>query len=195
MVPDNNYWNDRWKRGETGWDLGGVSPPLKHIIDQLTDNDCRILIPGCGNGYEAGYLLDQGFTNITVIDIALLPTEKLKAQYAAFLGKQLTVLHQDFFTLAVEYDLILEQTFFCALDPLLRPAYVQQMKKLLRTGGRLAGVLFNKIFDKAGPPFGGSKAEYLVLFSKDFEILRMESSLHSVAPRAGTELVVEMRRI
>jgi hypothetical protein len=34
------------------------------------NKDIAILIPGCGNTYEAAYLLEQGFTNVTVIDIA-----------------------------------------------------------------------------------------------------------------------------
>ncbi len=188
MDLENNYWNDRWKRDETGWDLGEVSPPLKVFIDQLTDKDSRILVPGCGNAYEAGYLLASGFTHVTVVDISQVATERLKKRYAAFIGKQLTVLHQDFFTLDGRYDLVIEQTFFCALDPSLRPAYVQQMKKLLQPAGQLAGLLFNIEFEKAGPPFGGSAAEYRRLFSDDFTIISLELSPHSATPRAGTEL-------
>jgi hypothetical protein len=48
------------RSNETGWDLGQVSPPLKAYIDQLTDKNLRILIPGCGNSYEAEYLLEKG---------------------------------------------------------------------------------------------------------------------------------------
>jgi hypothetical protein len=48
-----------------------VSPPIKAYIDTLKNKDIAILIPGCGNTYEAAYLLlEQGFTNVTVIDIA-----------------------------------------------------------------------------------------------------------------------------
>jgi hypothetical protein len=47
----------------------GISQ-LKKYIDTLKDKDIAILIPGCGNTYEAAYLLEQGFTNVTVIDIA-----------------------------------------------------------------------------------------------------------------------------
>ena len=64
------YWNNQYVASETGWDLGEVSPPLKAYIDQLTNKNLRILIPGCGNTYEAEYLLQQEYTDITVIDIA-----------------------------------------------------------------------------------------------------------------------------
>ena len=71
------YWNNQYEADATGWDLGTVSPPLKEYIDQLTNKDLRILIPGCGNTYEADYLLQKGFTNITVIDIAPALVAKL----------------------------------------------------------------------------------------------------------------------
>ncbi len=190
---DRDYWNKRWNRDETNWDLGSVSPSLKMFIDQIKNKDCRILIPGCGNGYEAGYLLNHGFTNITMVDIASVPVENVKALYATYLGNELTVLQQDFFTLEGQYDLIIEQTFFCALPRSKRPAYVQQMKKLLQPSGELAGLLFNIEFDKEGPPFGGSAAEYRALFSPDFTILQMAVTLYSAAPRAGTELFFHLR--
>ena len=66
------YWSNRYDTDDTGWDLGQVSPPIKAYLDQLENKNLRILIPGCGNTYEAEYLLQSGFTNITVIDIAPL---------------------------------------------------------------------------------------------------------------------------
>ncbi|MDO8993629.1 MAG: SAM-dependent methyltransferase, partial [Daejeonella sp.] len=55
MTLDSNlnesFWNERYRLNDTGWDLGHVSPPLKTYIDQLTDKNLRILIPGCGNSY------------------------------------------------------------------------------------------------------------------------------------------------
>ena len=67
---DQAYWDAQYKAKATGWDLGQVSPPLQDYIDTLENKNSSILIPGCGNTYEAEYLLQKGFTNITVIDIA-----------------------------------------------------------------------------------------------------------------------------
>ena len=72
-----DYWEERYKLHDTGWDMGEVSPPLKAYFDQLTNKDVAILIPGCGNSYEAEYLVQQGFTKVTVIDIAEGPVERL----------------------------------------------------------------------------------------------------------------------
>ena len=54
---------------------------MKKYIDQKLNKDLAILIPGAGNSYEAIYLMEQGFTNITVIDIAPTVIQLLKEKY------------------------------------------------------------------------------------------------------------------
>jgi SAM-dependent methyltransferase len=180
------FWNNRYLTQQTGWDLGTVSPPLKAYAGQLARQDLRILIPGCGNSYEAEYLLQQGFTQITLLDIAPALVEALQQKFA---GKpQVKVLLEDYFSHQDVYDLVLEQTFFCALDPALRPAYARKTAELLAPDGKLAGVLFNREFDRPGPPFGGSREEYEKLFSPFFRIKTLETCYNSARPRQGTEL-------
>jgi len=185
-----DYWNDQYIANTTGWDLGQVSPPLKAYIDQLTSKDLKILIPGCGNSYEAEYLLKMGFTNVSLIDIAPELVERLKSKFKS--DPHINIILGDFFNHEGEYDLILEQTFFCALNPDLRKDYVRQMKKLLKQGGKLAGLLFVKEFEKVGPPFGGSKQEYELLFRNDFALKVFEPCINSFDKRAGSELFVVM---
>jgi len=177
------YWEKRYQQQKTGWDIGKPSTPLATFIDGIENKDDSILIPGCGNSYEAEYIVQQGFTNLTVIDIAPSPVERLKEK----IDGKARVLLEDFFQHKGSYDFILEQTFFCALDPLLRPAYVKKMSELLKNKGKLVGVLFNKQFE-TNPPFGGSKKKYEELFSKHLQLLKMEECYNSIAPREGTEL-------
>ncbi len=184
---DKNYWNNRYSSNETGWDIGAVSTPLKEYINQLADKNSSILIPGCGNGYEAEYLLQKGFTNITLIDIAPAAADSLKLKLKEYVGKQLHIICGDFFELKETFDLIIEQTFFCALQHVLRNDYVNKMADLLKPGGKLVGVLFNRSFD-GGPPFGGSKEEYQALFAQKFNRIKMDDCYNSIAARAGTEL-------
>ena len=54
-----SYWNKQYESNTTGWDLGEVSPPIKAYIDQIENKNCRILIPGCGNTYEAWCILTR----------------------------------------------------------------------------------------------------------------------------------------
>lgn len=190
---DANYWDTRYREQQTGWDIGSTSTPLKEYIDQLTDVNQAILVPGCGNGYEVEYLLQKGFTNITVIDLAPMLTCKLADRLERWNGKELTILTGNFFDHSGSYDLILEQTFFCALDPSLRKNYVEAMYRLLKPGGRLAGVLFNREFPE-GPPFGGSLQEYETLFSPSFTKKSMEPCYNSIPARKGTELFIRLEK-
>ena len=186
---DAGYWNNRYEKTETGWDIGSISSPLKAYIDQLSDKHLSILIPGCGNAYEAEYLLQHGFTNITLIDISSVLVESIKEKFAAYTGKQLHVIEGDFFKLDKQFDLVLEQTFFCALHPSQREAYVHKMAEILKPGGKLAGVLFNRDFE-GGPPFGGSIEEYEQLFSGKFMIKTLAECYNSIEPRKGSEVFV-----
>ena len=184
------FWNNQYVANATGWDLGEVSPPLKAYIDQLTRKNMRILIPGCGNTHEADYLLQQGFTNITVIDIASALVMQLKEKFAS--NPNIKIILGDFFEHVGEYDLILEQTFFCAINPPLRKDYVAKMKELLSTGGKLVGVLFNREFEQQGPPFGGCKCQYEPMFEKNFDFKTFELCNNSFVKRHGTELFINL---
>jgi SAM-dependent methyltransferase len=188
---DQNYWDSQYQTNTTGWDLGVIATPLKHYIDGLTNKAIRILIPGCGNSYEAEYLVNKGFTNVTVIDIAPTLVENLKMKFSN--NPNIAIVLGDFFDHQGEYDLILEQTFFCALPPTLRQKYVWKMHQLLSEKGLLSGLLFNRSFE-TGPPFGGSKAEYEKLFQISFSFNKLDLCLDSNLPRANSELFFEFQK-
>ncbi len=181
-----NYWEEKYIENTTGWDIGAISTPIKEYIDQLKNKELKILIPGAGNGYEAEYLFNNGFTAVDVIDIATQPLENLKKRVPSFPDNQL--IQTNFFEHHKTYDLIIEQTFFCALHPTLRNEYVAKMNSLLNPNGKLTGLLFNFELTQEGPPFGGSSTEYLQLFSKYFNIKTIDKCHNSIKPRLGNEL-------
>lgn len=185
---NKTYWENRYQNDDAPWDASGVTAPIKTFIDTLTDTSLRILVPGAGNGHEFEYLISQGFSNAFMLDIAETPL-KNAAERLPHLAKE-HFIHADFFTHEAEYDLIIEQTFFCALPPELRDAYVLQMHKLLAPGGRIAGLLFNFPLTEDGPPFGGSPEEYTQRFSPLFNIKTMETAANSIKPRQDRELFI-----
>lgn len=185
MELNKTYWETRYQNKETGWDAGSITTPLKDYIDQLTNKDLKILIPGAGNGYEFDYLIQKGFTNVFVIDIAPSPLEAIKKRNPEYSSH---LLLGDFFELNDTFDLILEQTFFCALDPKLRTDYVSKMHQLLHPNGKLVGLLFDFPLTNEGPPFGGSLEAYLALFSTQFHLKTIEKAHNSIKPREGKEL-------
>jgi SAM-dependent methyltransferase len=184
------YWNHRYLENETGWDIGYVSTPLKEYFDQLTDKSIKILIPGGGNSYEAEYLFKNGFKNVCVLDISIVALQNFKKRVPDFPEDQL--LHMDFFDLYERFDLVVEQTFFCALRPELRTKYVSKMHDVLHPGGKLVGLLFNIPLNEDHPPFGGDEAEYRRLFSERFEIDSMDVAYNSIPQRLGNELFIKL---
>lgn len=182
---DKKYWENRYQKQETGWDAGAITTPLKEYIDQLKNKELKILIPGAGNGYEFDYLVTNGFKNVTVIDIAEQPIMNLKKRNPKFIEN---FIQADFFDLSEKFDLIVEQTFFCALDPKQRHNYVTKMHSILNENGKIAGLLFDFPLTEVGPPFGGSKEEYLSLFSDTFIIKKLEKAYNSIKPRKDKEL-------
>lgn len=183
---NSEFWSTRYRDNRTGWDIGYISTPLKEYIDQLEDKELKILIPGAGNSYEAEYLFKNGFENVTICDIAPEPLENFQKRVHDFPKEQL--LQQDFFTLDKAYDLILEQTFFCAIPVKKRPDYAEKSYNLLNKNGKIAGVFFDFELGENGPPLGGSKEEYLTYFSPYFKIDILERCYNSIEPRQGNEL-------
>lgn len=188
---DENYWQQRWQNGQTGWDIGGPAPAILQHFSSIGNKMLRILIPGCGNAYEARALWEMGFKNITVAEIV---TSKAAALREQFKDTGIRVFQGDFFQMDGQYDSIVEHTFFCSLSPELRPEYARKVFRLLRESGQLTGLLFNRTFDRAGPPFGGNREEYLSLFTPLFRQVILETCLNSIPPRAGSELFITLTK-
>jgi SAM-dependent methyltransferase len=160
-----------------------------------TDKDLKILIPGCGNAYEAEYLFRKGFTRVSVVDYAKKALEDFSKRVPEFPKEHL--ICADFFELEGPryWNLILEQTFFCAIDPSLREKYAKKMYGLLAPAGRLVGLLFNDPkLNLESPPFLGSEAEYREIFKPYFSFSKLETATNSISPRAGRELFINFRK-
>lgn len=187
MKLTKDFWEEKYKNRDIKWDIGYVSPPLKTYIDQLDDKEIKILVPGAGHGYEVTYLHQLGFKNVYVVDVAEQPLKHIERICNDFPKDRL--IQMDFFKLSHNnFDLVLEQTFFCALHPELRKEYVQKMSALLKPGGNIVGLFFNFPLTEAGPPFGGSKTEYEALFKPTFHIKVLERAYNSIQPRKDKEL-------
>ena len=189
---DAAYWQARYTTpGRDGWDAHRATPPLRAYFDQLdVARQPRILIPGAGRAHEAEYLHRRGFRHVVVADLAAAPLADFAARVPDFPAQNLW--QADFFALSAPpaFDLLVEQTFFCALAPALRPAYARQCATLLRPGGKLVGLLFDTEFAAAGPPFGGSAAEYRAYFAPYFDFVHFAPAHNSLPARQGRELFI-----
>jgi len=189
MFLDENFWDSRYQANNIGWDIGRVSTPLKEYFDQLTNKDLKVLIPGGGNSYEAEYLYKLGFKNVFVVDLSKTALDNIHKRIPNFPKNHL--IHSNFFDLKENFDLIIEQTFFCALNPELRPQYAIKMNELLHPKGKLVGLLFSVPLYDNRPPFGGNKEEYISYFKPYFNLEIIEPCYNSVSERVDQELFIK----
>jgi thiopurine S-methyltransferase len=189
MNLSESFWENKYKLNKIGWDLGEVSPPLKAYFDQLTNKDLKILIPGGGNSHEAEYLFKNGFKNVYVVDLSKTALDNLKRRVPNFPDVQLIL--GDFFNLNTTFDLVIEQTFFCAINISLRENYALKMKELLNKNGKLVGLMFDAVLNEKHPPFGGNKKEYTTYFESHFSMDIFTKCYNSFHNRQGMELFVK----
>ena len=74
------------------------------------------------------------------------------------------LLHANFFEIEDLFDLVIEQTFFCAIQPKLRAQYAHKMNAILQPKGKIVGLLFEAVLNEDHPPFGGDKGRIFELF-------------------------------
>jgi thiopurine S-methyltransferase len=173
-IADSSRWDQRYREGGDGWELGRPAPPLALFLRShplVPQPPGRVLVPGCGRGHEAALLEDLGYAAIG-LDFsgeALGEARKLHGEAR----DTLKWLQADLFDRqALEAaDLtpgslsgIVEHTFFCAIDPGLREDYIATACRLLAPGGWLLG-LFWCHRQPGGPPWGSDPE-------------RVESQLH-----------------
>lgn len=163
----SEYWDDRYKRKDSPWDRGKVSPALAHFKPLLKEGD-QILLAGCGRGYEVVSLAKEGY-QVCALDYSQVILDAL-GQDLEKEGclERVDLVQADFFTWEpkVVFDAVYEQTFLCAIDPDLREAYEAKMHTLLKKEGWIqASFKQNKKSD--GPPFHCGMDEMKFLFSQE----------------------------
>lgn len=166
-LPAAADWDERYRQGRDGWELGVPAPPLAAFLGRDPRSPHppgRVLVPGCGRGHEAALLAELGFTAIG-LDFS---TEALdQARQIQGEGPRLRWLQQDLFEAddllekgqgPGSLEGVVEHTCFCAIDPALRASYLKSLRALLVPGGWLLG-LFWCHSRAGGPPWGSDPAE------------------------------------
>jgi hypothetical protein len=177
------FWDERFERGFTPWDRGGVPQALRGFVAAAT-RPLATLIPGCGMGYELAFLLDAGW-DATAIDFSSAAVASAKAAVGRWSGR---VVEADFFSFAPPrpLDLVYERAFLCAMPRGMWSDVARRWADLLPAGGLLAGFFF---FDDApkGPPFGIDRERLAQLLEPAFVCIQDEEVADSIPVFAGKE--------
>lgn len=157
--PDRAFWDQRFQEGNTPWDRGAANPQLDAWLASGALKPCRILVPGCGAGYEVVALARAGF-DVTALDYSpeaiALTRENL---YRAGLVAALVEADALDWHPARPFEAIYEQTCLCALYPDHWRAYSDQLHRWLKPGGKLHALFVQYLRPGAsegtisGPPY------------------------------------------
>ncbi|HTH63028.1 MAG TPA: methyltransferase domain-containing protein [Paraburkholderia sp.] len=184
-----SFWDERFERGFTPWDQAGVQPAFEAFAS--AHPGLPVLVPGCGNAWEAGWLAQHGY-EVRAIDFAAAAVAS--ARHA--LGPHAGIVEQaDFFTYQPPFapGWIFERAFLCALPKAQRSRYAARMAELLPAGGLLAGFFFFAD-TPSGPPFGIDRSELDALFTPYFELVDDQPVEGSMPVFVGRERWLTWRR-
>lgn len=161
------YWDERYRSGGDGWELGAAAPSLVSFLNGhplAPRPPAPVLVPGCGRGHEARLLARLGFA-VTGLDFSAAALAEAQRMSPGAPGT-LRWLQADLFDrgglaaaglLPGSLGGVVEHTCFCAIEPAQRPHYIATVVDLLAPGGWLLA-LFWCHDQPGGPPFGADPA-------------------------------------
>jgi len=177
------FWEKRFRDNFTPWDAGRVPAALAQFL-KTEPRGRRVLIPGCGSGYEVRAFAEAGH-DVLAVDFAPAAVERAQKILGPLAER---VRLADFFEteFGTAFDLVYERAFLCSLPRALRPRYVQRALQLLSPQGRLAGFFFFEDGER-GPPFGLRSGELDMLLADYFEQTEDATVDDSIPIFAGKE--------
>jgi len=204
-VSSPTYWSERYRRGDTPWDLGTETPAFIALVERIdfpkpTEHwRPAVVVPGCGYGHDALMLARRGY-EVTAVDFAPEQLEYLE-HTARLAGLELRTLCCNVFDLPSThpnaFDIVLEYTCYCAIDPAQRQDYANALAAIVKPNGIVAGLFFP--FDeteRSGPPFSVREDEIRSQFERaGFVLLSSELPIESHPSRAGRERLMLFRKL
>lgn len=177
------FWEKRFRENFTPWDAGGAPSALGQFL-KTEPRGQRVLIPGCGSGYEVRAFAEAGH-DVLAVDFAPAAVERARGILGPLSER---VRLADFFEadLGTRYDLVYERAFLCSLPRALRPRYVRRARELLSPRGRLAGFFFFEDSER-GPPFGLKNGELDALVGDWFDRVSDVAVADSIPIFSGKE--------
>jgi len=184
-------WNQAYLDEQTPWNMNAMNPLFeKHSLKLIKESGSRWLIPGAGHGHEVSFF-EAHSKNITAFDLSPKAQSEFMKLYPQ---SSCDYKVGDFFQAPLKnFDVIIENYFFVALDPELRQKTIERIHSLLKKDGFYAGVFFTRA-SQEGPPFGLSERELRAHVQDLFEIKEWNRSPYSHSKRQDMELWVVLQK-
>lgn len=171
------YWEERYRAGDHPWDKGQGHPALEDWLageHALEGKACgwKVAVPGCGLGSDVR-LLAGVFDQVLGLDAAPSATEQArKIPREGGETYETGSIFEPPLPWRGEFDLVVEHTLLCAIQPEDRPRYRDGVLSLLKpTGFYLAVFYRDPEHEPPGPPFGITASEIEQLFHPHFRLL------------------------
>lgn len=177
MSKVKEFWEGYYGGGEIPWEshTPWSTPLLRKLLAEpslaaLPRASARVLVPGCGRGFEARLCADEGFADVTGADLLPAALQAARALDTTPAHKKIRYVEADMVAEGAAdrlgtYDLVVERAMFCALPPKLWEAFLANTHALLKPGGLYAGLFFVlspaelAAYTREGPPFPISEEE------------------------------------
>lgn len=195
-VSSPSFWEESYRRGHTGWDLGMPTPVFERLASSKQFIPGKMLVICAGRGYDARMFARRGF-QVTAVDFAEQAVKEMKSLLEP--GLKMDVFQADLFDLPAfmkdEFEYILEYTCFCAIDPQRRAEYIESISSLLKPGGFYIALAFPIGQRAGGPPFMVTPDELIEpLGERGFHLITREVPQDSVPGREGIEELLVLKK-
>ncbi len=184
-------FKQRYKAGETPWDIGKPDPNLIQTVDAVPIQPCKALDIGCGTGDNAIWLSQKGF-RVAGVDTSEIAIEKAKEK-ALNARAECTFWVSDILKNPLEgapFGFVFDRGCFHTLGSHAeREGFAEKVDGLLETAGLWLSLLGNadELRNGPGPPQRTAR-DIVNAVEPHFEILSLSSgafgSNHTNPPRA-----------
>tara|TARA_Y100001970_G_C14133593_1_gene803073 strand:+ start:831 stop:1433 length:603 start_codon:yes stop_codon:yes gene_type:complete len=191
-----SFWEDIYLENDARWDLGGVTPVFERVSEEIRIG--KVCIIGCGRGYDAIMFAKKSFevTAIDFADTAISDLKKMSQENEVYIETLKENVFNISFKYHGQYDYVIEQTCFCAINPNRRKEYEEVVFQLLKPNALLIGLWFplDKSKLDGGPPYGVDTEEIENLFSKRWYKEREEFPSDSILTRKDREKLIVFKK-
>ncbi|MDZ7681321.1 MAG: hypothetical protein U5J63_06285 [Fodinibius sp.] len=182
-----SYWQSRWHKDNTGWQMDEVYPLLPTLWNRRSlKSQARVLVPLCGNSPDLHWLAEQGHTVIgidvsgkalrrTMRDHPAKFTEETSYGFTVYRSQQMELWEGDFLKLPARTittpDVIYDKAAIVALPPEMRTTFAQKVMELSNPNTQLLVQTFEyEQHEMSGPPFSVGRNEIEQYYGDRFSI-------------------------